>query len=145
MAVGYRERLSGEANPNYRHGQSGTREWANKQSREWKRKHPEVAALRNRHAKGTLVSAREVRRLLHHQRDECAACFSRLYGRFHTDHVIPLVRGGAGHIGNIQLLCPRCNSSKKARFYADFKHRVLWRATATALIAPKRRQPQQTR
>lgn len=125
MGLGFRERMKGDANPNYQHGRAHLQERGRELRREWRRKHPQITRLRNRHAKGALVSAREIRRLIHQQRDECAACNSRLFGKYHTDHIIPLIRGGAGHIGNIQLLCPRCNCRKKDRFNADFRLRVL--------------------
>lgn len=42
---------------------------------------------------------------------KCLACGK--CANLHRDHVIPLVRGGNNHIGNIQPLCLVCNSKKR--------------------------------
>ncbi len=49
------------------------------------------------------------------QRDggRCVQCDANDYLEF--DHVIPFSKGGANTIGNIQLLCRRCNSKKSNR------------------------------
>ncbi|WP_405161383.1 TerD family protein [Nocardia sp. NBC_01499] len=49
------------------------------------------------------------------QRDggQCCQCGDTHYLEF--DHVIPLSRGGATSVGNLQILCRRCNLEKGAR------------------------------
>jgi hypothetical protein len=39
-----------------------------------------------------------------------------------VDHVVPLVRGGTNHEGNLVPCCKRCNSSKAARTVAEWRH-----------------------
>jgi 5-methylcytosine-specific restriction endonuclease McrA len=43
----------------------------------------------------------------------CVDCGSR--ERLEYDHIIPVVRGGANTVRNIELRCERCNRSKGAR------------------------------
>jgi 5-methylcytosine-specific restriction endonuclease McrA len=35
--------------------------------------------------------------------------------KLHFDHVIPVSRGGASTVANIQLLCGACNRAKEAK------------------------------
>ena len=70
-------------------------------------------------------SAKDVVRLWHRQRGECARCGVRVGkrpsdGGFHVDHVTPLARGGVNWPRNLQLLCPPCNTSKRHRTPAEF-------------------------
>jgi len=44
---------------------------------------------------------------------KCAQCSAREYLEF--DHVIPVALGGANTVGNLQLLCRRCNLAKSDR------------------------------
>lgn len=44
---------------------------------------------------------------------ECARCTSM--ERLAVDHIYPVVLGGTHEPANLQILCKRCNSSKKAR------------------------------
>jgi hypothetical protein len=46
-------------------------------------------------------------------RGSCAACGSKSNLQF--DHIIPVSRGGATTVQNLQLLCTQCNLSKSAR------------------------------
>lgn len=39
-----------------------------------------------------------------------------------VDHVIPLVRGGTNHEGNLVPCCKQCNSSKAARLVSEWRH-----------------------
>jgi hypothetical protein len=63
-------------------------------------------------------AARDTRSIPQHvkaavyQRDggRCAQCGAQSYLEF--DHVIPLSKGGATSVNNLQLLCRRCNAEK---------------------------------
>lgn len=52
----------------------------------------------------------------------CLRCGAE--GPLTPDHVIPLAKGGANHIGNIQPLCGSCNSSKGVKD-TDYRDRHL--------------------
>lgn len=43
----------------------------------------------------------------------CRQCGST--AQLHFDHVIPISRGGANTVANIQLLCGACNRAKGAK------------------------------
>src|SRR5205085_1734828 len=46
----------------------------------------------------------------------CGVCSKNMSKRDRTiDHIVPLVRGGTGHIGNLQVVHKRCNSRKHAK------------------------------
>jgi 5-methylcytosine-specific restriction endonuclease McrA len=49
------------------------------------------------------------------QRDQgrCVQCGDNSYLEF--DHIIPFSKGGASTVGNVQLLCRRCNLGKGDR------------------------------
>ena len=51
-------------------------------------------------------------RLRAHYDDTCAVCGSRQ--RLHIDHVEPMALGGLHCLGNLQVLCQRCNYAKRA-------------------------------
>lgn len=53
------------------------------------------------------------------QRGKCACCNRKLV-EFHLDHIYPLASGGENKDLNIQLLCPPCNISKKAKHPIEF-------------------------
>jgi 5-methylcytosine-specific restriction endonuclease McrA len=55
---------------------------------------------------GTLPKLREA------QGDKCAICATRLHGKGHLDHVVPLAKGGKHLPGNLQFLCAPCNLHK---------------------------------
>lgn len=57
-------------------------------------------------------SAMTIRNLYVKQRGKCAICENYLFGKFETDHIIPLSKNGSNQPENIQLLCPKCNKEK---------------------------------
>lgn len=91
----------------------------------WKRANPVAArkihSLANRkrraaqRANGSFTR-KQIDMLWSKQRGKCAGplCQAELQLHFHIDHIIPIARGGANEIYNIQLLCRRCNQRKSA-------------------------------
>jgi 5-methylcytosine-specific restriction endonuclease McrA len=49
------------------------------------------------------------------QGDKCAICCTKLKGKGHVDHIVPLARGGRHAPRNLQILCPPCNLHKSDR------------------------------
>lgn len=69
------------------------------------------------------ISPKDLRRLLASPCAECGAPGE------HMDHIVPVSRGGAHSIGNLQMLCAYCNGSKKDKFITE------WRAYKTLVAA----------
>jgi 5-methylcytosine-specific restriction endonuclease McrA len=53
----------------------------------------------------------------------CAHCDAR--DDIHIDHIIPLAKGGAHSIGNLQPLCAPCNQSKGSKLLAEWRYQYL--------------------
>lgn len=87
-----------------------------------KEKYDEYSAARRARKLGAAGThtKKQVQLVYKNQRGKCACCKLPLNGKYHADHVIPLARGGSNDIGNIQVLCPPCNLSKKDRDPIDF-------------------------
>jgi 5-methylcytosine-specific restriction endonuclease McrA len=68
-----------------------------------------------------IVSVDIVKKLMLLQRGKCAVCRVGLSKTGnHLDHVMPLKLGGMHSDSNFQLLCPKCNLSKRAHHPIDF-------------------------
>lgn len=80
---------------------------------------------RNRRARkiaaGGQLSRDLALRLYAQQDGKCACCGEPLNGKYHMDHIMPLVLGGSNSDENIQLLTPRCNMEKGAMHPEEFK------------------------
>ena len=61
------------------------------------------------------VSLGEIEGIGERQWWRCRVCGSSIRHGWHVDHVRALARGGRHEVGNLQLLCPRCNLVKGAR------------------------------
>ena len=96
--------------------------WMVERQRQYLLKHPEVRArVRGRRRlqekqNSFVILAKDIRRLM--QRP-CYGCGSR--ERLTIDHIIPLSRGGTHGIGNLEVLCHSCNSSKGKKFISEWK------------------------
>ena len=91
------------------------------QRREYEaRNHEHLAALkreykaRKRGAQGK-HTGNDIARIRKQQRDRCAMpdCRKPLKGKGHVDHRVALSNGGSNDPANLQLLCAKCNMSKK--------------------------------
>jgi 5-methylcytosine-specific restriction endonuclease McrA len=60
------------------------------------------------------ISAGTIKSLFMDQEGKCVFCKEPL-AEYHVDHIIPIARGGDGREENLQLLCPKCNLSKRAK------------------------------
>jgi len=96
------ERMAGKNNPSYKHGMAGTSEYGAAQAN--KRR------ARIKH-NGGYFTWEEWIELKNKQGNKCLAC-KRFDLKLVADHVIPLSKGGSNSIGNIQVLCLRCNAKK---------------------------------
>ena len=94
---------------------------------EYKRKHPERMRQYSRAYDSSIRAARyqasgkitgsDIRHLLQQQNEKCAICQilfppAGVRNRYHIDHIVALSNGGSNELGNIQLLCPKCNVRK---------------------------------
>lgn len=95
------------------------KERLNLRNAEWKKENKHIVVAynaarraREKNAEGRFTEA-DIDRMLIKQGNKCNICSCDLK-RYHVDHVIPLVKGGSNWPGNLQLLCPSCNSRKWA-------------------------------
>jgi 5-methylcytosine-specific restriction endonuclease McrA len=61
------------------------------------------------------INAKDMRRLLS---QSCASCGA---AGEHMDHIIPVSRGGHHAIGNLQMMCSRCNLSKHNKLSIEWR------------------------
>lgn len=94
------------------------------------RKNPEKRAAQEatRRARkamsGGRFTAEQIRVLEGLQKGCCAICRDNMRGVFNRDHIMPIALGGSSDISNIQLLCPKCNSSKGAKDPIEHAQRI---------------------
>lgn len=69
---------------------------------------------------GGVLRVGDIKNIGRLQKWKCACCKVNIKDAYHIDHVIPISKGGANHVGNIQLLCPNCNLSKGAKDPIEF-------------------------
>jgi 5-methylcytosine-specific restriction endonuclease McrA len=122
MQSAYKMRFLGAGNPNYKGGISqkeSAKAWRDKNKEKIASYNNDRASVPGKHTAKDLVDLR-VR-----QDGLCAACRCGLPDDFHVDHIIPVARGGNHFIGNIQLLCPKCNLVKKTMLPIEYRHFVL--------------------
>lgn len=94
--------------------------------REWRKKNPEkyLALSRNYTARkiGAMGrhSANDIAEIMRLQNNKCAYCKDDIKKKNHVDHIIPLAGGGSNNRSNLQVLCPTCNCSKRAKDPIEF-------------------------
>ncbi len=117
-----RERLAAEAREYYWEHKdecdARNRQYA-KNDREGAKARARRRRARKRGAEGS-HTVEEIKTLIKHQRHKCAICRVSIRSSRHIDHIIPLSKGGADSIKNIQLLCAECNHSKHAKDPIDW-------------------------
>jgi DNA-directed RNA polymerase subunit RPC12/RpoP len=65
-------------------------------------------------------SAQDIISLLSKQKYKCANCKISVKNNFHVDHIVPLKLNGTNDKKNLQILCPNCNCSKRAKHPIDW-------------------------
>jgi 5-methylcytosine-specific restriction endonuclease McrA len=96
----------------------------------WQKNNPDRCKIRNhnyraRKAGRGKLSAGLVELLLSEQGARCPYCWTDIsQSERHLDHYMPLALGGRNEDGNMQLLCPRCNCSKRHTHPAEYLKRV---------------------
>lgn len=101
-------------------------------ARAWQKANPEkaraikVAQRKKRLARkrGAMVSnikSGDLRRLLAAQGGRCVYCLAVLDETKHLDHIMPIARGGAHVIENVQWLCAPCNVWKAAKLPSELR------------------------
>jgi 5-methylcytosine-specific restriction endonuclease McrA len=101
-------------------------ELAREQARARRAANPEMARAqvrnsraRRRAAEGSHTAA-DIARIIEAQGYKCALCRKSVKKKYHVDHILALVNGGANWPSNLQILCPSCNCSKGAKDPIDF-------------------------
>lgn len=99
MSNDYKTRMSGLANPNFKHGKSHMSNYY---------------AETRKHAEGSYPKELPAHMYLL-QRGKCANCKKALKNKYHVDHIHPIAKGGTNYPENLQLLCASCNCKKHAK------------------------------
>lgn len=69
------------------------------------------------------VTKKQIDELRIKQRGRCGICKKKLVAQ-NIDHVMPIAKGGAHEIKNLQLLCPKCNAEKHDTHPIDYMQRL---------------------
>lgn len=69
-------------------------------------------------------SAADVRMQYKSQKGKCWWCGCKLDGKYHSDHLIPLKRGGTNWPNNIVVSCTSCNCSRREKLASEWIGRL---------------------
>lgn len=70
-------------------------------------------------------TAEELKQVYDSQLGRCWYCSREVGNTWHTDHRVPLSRGGSNEIGNIVITCPQCNLSKGRKLPHEWNGQLL--------------------
>lgn len=118
----HKEELRARAQANNQRVKTTKPDWKREQSNKARTKfykaNPEIKRAedaRRRKAPGRFTAA-DIAELKRRQDNRCANPLCRKkFGAFHIDHIQAIARGGTHDPSNLQLLCPSCNCSKRAK------------------------------
>jgi 5-methylcytosine-specific restriction endonuclease McrA len=109
-----------------RRWEAANKERAKAVRKAWRIANPENVTeinRRNRHKRRGAPgrhSVSDIREIIEAQRGKCAYCRKDVRKKYHVDHIVPISKGGTSNRSNLQILCPWCNRSKKARDPIEF-------------------------
>jgi 5-methylcytosine-specific restriction endonuclease McrA len=98
----------------------------NQRQKAWRALNPEnvKASSANRRARrvgnGGQHTPDDIKAIYAMQRGMCACCGIKLNGKYHVDHIYPLVAGGSNDRLNLQIACATCNLKKNSKDPIDF-------------------------
>ncbi len=78
--------------------------------------------------------------LMRRQANTCVYCaYRRTAASLEIDHMVPVVRGGANDVSNLQVICRPCNQRKGLQTDQEFRTRYRRLVPARPLTPPSRR------
>ena len=123
------------------------RERRNEYNRQWKKNNAErfrnrvrkyyhmnrenfLGYMENRRARkisaGGKWTRKDIRDRYTAQNGRCLYCCKTVeINSFHTDHMIPLSKGGSNEVGNLAIACETCNVSKSTKSVMDYVLRLV--------------------
>lgn len=99
-----KNRFGGKWHDSTTHGRSSTNDYRRE------KKHIRRARIK---ATGGAFNQSDIDQIYKRQHGHCVYCKAPLRKSFHVDHVVPIAKGGSNWPKNLQLLCRRCNCSKR--------------------------------
>ncbi len=79
---------------------------------------------RSKELAGGTHSGEDIKDIFVMQKKKCAYCRKRLPKIYHTDHIVPISKGGSNDRRNLQLTCQPCNNRKHAADPIDFARKI---------------------
>jgi 5-methylcytosine-specific restriction endonuclease McrA len=117
-----RKRVKQWSENNKEHQAENVKRWIKEHPDAWKAiQHKRRARIKGN---GGSFTGEELKELFEQQDGFCFYCGTLLYSSFdndiHTDHKVPLSRGGTNDISNIALCCASCNRHKHTMTDVEF-------------------------